>query len=78
MDEQPNRDDRIESYCQENARQLAEWVVDLEDRVAWLIEEKIMPPYTRNLLAMRRTGIVSTQEIKSMQAEYRENLYKGK
>ena len=31
-----SRDDRIESHYQESARQLAEWLVDLEDEVAEL------------------------------------------
>lgn len=34
-----NRDERIENYYQESARQLAEWIVDLEDRIEELERE---------------------------------------
>lgn len=33
-----SRDDRIETYYQESAWQLAEWLVDLEDELAELKE----------------------------------------
>jgi hypothetical protein len=78
MDKKPSRDERIEDAYQESARYLAEALVDQEDLVAWLIEEKIMPSYLRNLSDMVRLEICSLQEAKAMAIEYRLNLYKGK
>lgn len=57
-----SRDDRIESYYQESARDLAERIVDLEDEAAELNRLNIIPKEDSKVLARLEAAGVDNWE----------------